>query len=217
MWDAILGIGGDLLGGHLDNKWNQKMISKGWERDDARLQRLVVDAQKAGLSPLAALGSPAAGATATPLGATSSTGRSISRAMDRIQSKLQTENAELQNDLVRAQIANLNADTLRAGRIGNGQAGLDERMAFEVFNKQIMKSLGFSDAEEFEQRYGDVASALYGFLVLGADLAPEVRDLLFDPPEEIPERPHEKRPRVGPAGSPIIGKQGGGASVRRNF
>ena len=110
IWAAI----GSLAGGAI-NHFSQRRAER---RQDASLQRLVADAKKAGISPLAALGSSAAGQYGSPVGSTA-TGSYVADALasitpkhDRQLQPLRLENQELQNDLLRAQIAALNSDTV---------------------------------------------------------------------------------------------------------
>ena len=110
IWAAI----GSLAGGAI-NQLNQRRAER---RQDTSLQRLVADAKKAGISPLAALGSSAAGQYGSPVGSTA-TGSyvadglaSITPKFDRQLQPLRLENQALQNDLIKAQIAALNSDTV---------------------------------------------------------------------------------------------------------
>lgn len=116
IWTAVGGqIAGGLIGTGI-SQWNRK---KDQERQDNQLQRMVADAKLAGISPLAALGGNTSG-YAAPVGSTntgSAIGDGVAAIGNHSASKqmraAQAENAGLQNDLLRAQIAAINSDTVR--------------------------------------------------------------------------------------------------------
>ncbi|AXH73285.1 MAG: DNA pilot protein [Microviridae sp.] len=158
----------------------------------------VEDAQRAGVHPLAALG--ATGAQYSPVGlgdndtaaSFSAAGQDFSRAIDAtrtqpermgaIGAKMQTlglERASLENDLLRAQIL----DITRPRTPPFPLAGTDYAMpgqpasgGLKVAGVPIVKDKGWSDAQDVEDRYGDLVQMVYGAGVLGADGLKHVLD-----------------------------------------
>lgn len=136
MWGflgGLAGAAGSLFGGLSQQKqskrqfqWAQEAQRHEWARQDNQLQRMVKDARSAGISPLAALGQGNyAQPTQTPSGSAvdpySNAASQLGSAIAGIQTKNQRENAELQNELLRAQISNVKANTMdqmtRAARV----------------------------------------------------------------------------------------------------
>lgn len=122
---AFLGdLAGGLLGegiGFLADKYWKK---KEWHRQDTQLERMVADAQRAGLSPLAALGSSAAGQYAQPVpgqgGAGGHAADAVRRAFGNKMERLQLERAQKENDLLDAQIAAMNSETVNRATAARG-------------------------------------------------------------------------------------------------
>lgn len=116
---SIWSLVGGLVGDRLNRNENRRTRAEDHARQDTSIQRLVKDAQAANISPLAALGSSAAGSNATPVGS-SNTGNYIGDAIssagqafsNRGAKKLQLENASLQNELLQAQIDSINSQTV---------------------------------------------------------------------------------------------------------
>lgn len=182
IWSAV----GGLLGTGI-SKWVEgKQRDVDQSRQDNQLQRLVADAKKSGISPLAALGSNVAGQYGSPVGAVDygSAGAALGNAAGAIagrkQSKaataLATENASLQNDLLRAQIEAIKTDTIRSARSRsiaateanvNAPAAMD---ALKVAGHPITQHTGWSNTQDMEDRYGELVSLPYGVGVLAADL-----------------------------------------------
>lgn len=107
---SILGGAANTVLGQFNRKEDQR-------RQDSSLQRMVADAKLAGISPLAALGGSGASSYASPVGSSVS-GSTIGDGLASMGARakpnaLQTENATLQNDLLRAQIDAINSDTIR--------------------------------------------------------------------------------------------------------
>lgn len=111
IWNAIGGLAGAWV--------SKREGDKNRERQDNQLQRLVADAEAAGFSPLAALGSSGGASYAAPV--TTDTGSHVGNAIagagnafaNRHMRKLTLRKAELDNDLVKAQIDAINADTVQ--------------------------------------------------------------------------------------------------------
>lgn len=118
IWSA-LGVAGDLVGGYISDKKEKQRRQEDWDRQDTQLQRLVEDARAAGFSPLAALGSNAAGQFGTPVGSTGSyMGDAVASAgktlAGRRMEQAQITHMEKQNELLDSQIRNIDADTMAA-------------------------------------------------------------------------------------------------------
>lgn len=191
---AAISAGASLLGGAIGNQQKRE----GQERE-IELQRefaqngvrwKVEDAQRAGIHPLAALG--ATGAAYSPVGlgdndtaATfSAAGQDFSRAIDATRTQgerngvlgvkmaeLSLERASLENDLLRAQILDITRPRVPAfpsaagGFNVPGQPG----SGIKVAGHTVKPDPGWSDAQDVEDRYGDIIQMLYGAGVLGAD------------------------------------------------
>mgnify|MGYP000421088419 CR=1 FL=1 len=120
-WGSLISLGGSLFGASQDRSEARKIAADQARREDRfnknRIQWLVQDAGKAGINPLAALGSPLAGGFAAPVpagqsqyGSTVADGfRSVGASVDRSLN----ETKELQNDLLRAQIGQVKASTVK--------------------------------------------------------------------------------------------------------
>lgn len=131
----------------------------------------VAGAREAGIHPLAALGS---GAQYTQVGGGSSTGSAIGDG-------LQTLAANLANQKSREEIEALRADT----RARNAQAELyraqsrslisratgsaREKPALKIAGLSVSKNPGWSDAQDVQDRYGDLIENVYGLGVVAAD------------------------------------------------
>jgi len=146
-----------------------------------KIQMTVADAKKAGIHPLAALGSPVAGSWASPVApyAGDAIGEGISRIGQSISKGMPDELTKLQMDAERARIANLNANTAvtlsdaesrtalaRARRAGQSMDTAD----LVAGGKPIKRDSGFSDAQDFENRYGELSDFIFGPLIAEADL-----------------------------------------------
>lgn len=146
----------------------------------------VEDANRAGIHPLYAVGAPAQSFSAsfgaaqsqplTGMGdALSSAGQDVGRAVSQTltpQEKvynqtiqaLQLDRASLENDLLRSQINRQRVETSRAAFPSMSADGLMFHGSSWDKNPQT------SDAQEIEDRYGDLVSALYGVGVIGSDV-----------------------------------------------
>lgn len=126
MLPALIAAGASLAGGLIANRRNRSAAEDSYKHQkefaQQGIQWKVADAKKAGIHPLYAMGSPGASFTPMALGdslgpALSNAGQDLSRAMyqnadaeTRANARgeaLRLENMGLQNDLLRAQIANL--------------------------------------------------------------------------------------------------------------
>lgn len=192
---AAISAGATLLGSAMGNaqreKGQEREIELQKEFAQNGLRWKVEDAQRAGVHPLAALG--ATGAQYSPVGlgdndtaaSFSSAGQDISRAiestrtaperMGAVGAKMQAlslDRASLENDLLRAQILDITrprtppfplADT------GYNMPGQPASGVTKVAGVPVKHHPGWSDAQDVEDRYGDLVQMVYGAGVLGAD------------------------------------------------
>lgn len=124
---VLSGIGavGSLFGGGFNAKDTRSAASIAAQMNDVQFRQRIATAAELGIHPLAAIGAAGAGGSATPIfdvplgDKLSAAGQNISRAVQAYQSKpskaladLSLEHAALQNDLLRAQIRQLDATTV---------------------------------------------------------------------------------------------------------
>lgn len=147
-----------------------------------KISMTVQDAKRAGIHPLAALGSPAAGQFAAPVvsnaGDTIAEGaRSAGKHVSDALSSLDTENKNLQNQYLRAQIAKTAAETMltdtqsrtQAAKLLSATQGGGAKQLSVIGGKVIQHSPTFSDAQDLENRYGEM-SDVAGPWIADADL-----------------------------------------------
>jgi hypothetical protein len=164
-----------------------------WARDDNRIQRTVADAEKAGINPLTAVrGGASAGNTIThapglggygiaeAIGAAGdSLARGVQMAFD--YDPLDERRAQLELDIQEATLRNLNQQmaglgavpTASGSRYQYGGGGLGGPSAPEEgrttvtnpwpTNSGMVVNPNYVDAEQWEQRYGDIAQEIAGF------------------------------------------------------
>lgn len=167
---------------------NKKNIQAAKTLNQNKVQWLVEDARRAGIHPLAALGSSVSGSWATPTASAtgsydqgSAMGSAIADAGAAIGRGVEGALAEtpgLQNDLLRSQIKQTDAQTAlmlaqatsrtTAARMMNEGRGLqvtDTTMG----GRKIKANPEWSDAQEIENRYGEFSDLFYGPIVAGAD------------------------------------------------
>lgn len=171
--------------------WAQKNIDLQKEFAQSGIRWKVEDAKAAGVHPLYALGANTIGFNPVSVGggsgggflpagssnggdilgqALSNAGQDIGRAVsamktpqEKMQDALTLQNMGLQNDYLRAQIASTYA------RVGTGP-GMPANTGPTIFGGKVNPSSAFSDAEIFEQRYGEPGQWLASPFIAGADL-----------------------------------------------
>lgn len=97
--------GGNLIGSVIGAIQNRRFMNESYEREDTQLQRMVADAQAAGISPVAALGASGAYSQTSNYSPETS-GDKIGAAVD----QMFNERADLENRLLEAQISATNAE-----------------------------------------------------------------------------------------------------------
>lgn len=158
------------------------------------IQWKVTDAKRAGIHPLYALGANTVSYSPVTVGHTpdnfgsslAAAGQDISRAVSagaspkgrlsetaEAMSVLQLENASLQNEMLKSQIARLNAQTpppmpAVPGLLKEGK--LDDATPLMASGSKISPDLGWSDGQTFEDRWGEWGGSAAGLAVMAADL-----------------------------------------------
>jgi len=195
MLGTLISAGASLIGGLIGNQQKQQgqereiELQKEFAQNGLRWK--VEDAQRAGIHPLAALGS--SGAQYSPVGlgdndtaaSFSSAGQDISRAIDNtrtaperlgaVGAKMQAlslDRASLENDLLRAQILDITRPRSPPFPMADGGYNMPGQpgSGIKVNNENVKFDPGWSNAQEAEDRYGDLIQMLYGAGVLGADI-----------------------------------------------
>lgn len=181
-----LQAGSSLLGGILSDRATARQTDKniGMQTEFAKnaVQWKVEDAKKAGVHPLFALGANTTSFSPVPVTG-SATGDAIARGGAAIaKSMSESKMKKLQTDLVEAQIQESRSRSIAAlaqAKATNAEADFVTKQAIESAHRRdtqlkindipITKDTSWSDTQDMEDRYGDVAGALYGIAVGGAD------------------------------------------------
>jgi hypothetical protein len=182
----IFNAGAQILGGVLSDRSSasQNAQNVAYQKEFAQkgIQWKVEDAKKAGLHPLYALGAQTTSFSPVPVTG-SATGDAIARAgANVVKSMSQSKMNKLQTDLVEAQIQESRSRSIAAlaqAKATNAEADFVTKQAIESAHRRdtqlkaggvpITKDPNWSDTQEMEDRYGDVAGSLYGLVVGGAD------------------------------------------------
>lgn len=211
MLPALISAGASLLGGFLGNQQKtegqNREIELQKEFAQNGLRWKIDDAKAAGIHPLAALG--ATGAAYSPVGlgdndtaaSFASAGQDFSRAIDATRTApeqagaygkkieaLTLDRMGLENQLLRAQILDITAPRrppfpmADSGYEMPGQPG----SGLKVAGLPVKKDTGFSDAQDVEDRYGDIVQMIYGIPTLAADLHNSLPPLKLDGPRRGP-------------------------------
>lgn len=195
MLGELISAGASLLGGLFGNQQKKEgqereiELQKEFAQNGVRWK--VEDAQRAGIHPLAALGS--SGAQYSPVGLGdndsaaigSSIGQDLSGAINATRtaperatalgSKMEAlglERAGLENDLLRAQILDITRPRVPPFPMADGGYNMPGQPASgvtKVAGVPVKHDSGWSDAQDVEDRYGDLVQMVYGAGVLGAD------------------------------------------------
>lgn len=189
---------GGLLGNQQKKEGQEREIELQKEFAQNGLRWKVEDAQRAGVHPLAALG--ATGAAYSPVGlgdndtaaSFSAAGQDFSRAIDATRTApekagvlggkmaaLSLERASLENDLLRAQILDITRPRTPPFPLADGGYNMPGQPASgvtKVAGVPVKHNSGWSDAQDVEDRYGDLVQMVYGAGVLGADGLKHVLD-----------------------------------------
>lgn len=188
---ALLGavgtIGSTLIGNSMQQSEDRRAEAAGFQRDDTKIQRLAADARAAGISPLAALGSPAAGSMAMPV--VGQSGSRVAEGGARAFSQLAADLAAIKTDedlaFQRAQTENLRASTAamlaeaRSRTIGQAVVAGSRGGAVPASTKLVLPSPAgefptwlttpTSTAQTVQDEYGDIVENAYGVWRLASD------------------------------------------------
>lgn len=155
-----------------------------FERENTRIQRLVRDANKAGIHPLAALGSPVVSGFATPqaaYGGAPISGDGVGDALQSIGAAFPQSDGtmeKLQQQLLTAQIRNVDAST--ANMLSEAQSRTitaNNRTPYTLFGQQIEPSPYMSDAQTLANRHGEAVDWMSWILTVPADVIHNAPDL----------------------------------------
>ena len=199
---SILSAIGGLLGGIFsrnDAKKQQQRLMD-WQEHMAKnqIRFRVEDAKAAGVHPVAALGASVSSPSPVAVGMPdfSDIGQNIGRAADAVMTAddkkddftkayqgLQLERAQLENDVLRLNLANSAARTVsQVGNpptLGTIQHGLQQGESrdankpneqLKLYDYDIPRNPRFSDTENFTKRYGEMADWVAGPLVALGDM-----------------------------------------------
>lgn len=183
-WGSLITAGGSLLGGLFSDssdaanaqKINQQNLQASREFAQNRIQWTAEDAKKAGIHPLAALGAQTFSPPTFQVPGQSRTGDAIGKgaeALGEAFTKLQLEGLKASNEKTKAEAALAAAQSrtvLAKARASESLKVAEPKFdALKWADKYLKVNPGFSDAEDFENRYGDIASEVFGLANLGAD------------------------------------------------
>lgn len=184
---AGIGAAGSLLGGFMSSSSQKRQNDRNIAAQDYAnrhsIQMRTADAKAAGIHPLYALGSPTM-STAMRVG-DESMGTGVANASRQIGTGLekmgQAKANNLDSQYKSALISNMDlknvgqgieneASLLQLNALKNkGQTDARNPDDLSMGALQISKDKTWSDAQKVEDRYGDLASWLYGIGVIGAD------------------------------------------------
>lgn len=193
-WGEVVSAGSSLIGGLINSGRQNEMDDFARKSVTHGIRMRVKDATQAGIHPLYAMGAniPTYSPSVSVGGigdAFASAGQDIGRAVSqgmtpegRAASTLSTlavERAGLENDLLRSQIRALNAPGSAPGLPGSGNNADPLKMA----GVSIAANPGWSDAQDVENRYGELGDWLYGVPVMAADAAHNIA-IRHDPSQQ---------------------------------
>jgi hypothetical protein len=182
----VFNAGAQILGGVMSDRSTSRQNAQNvaYQREFAQkgVQWKVEDAKRAGLHPLYALGANTTSFSPIPVTG-SATGDAIARGASNIAKNMsQSKMKKLQTDLVEAQIQESRSRSIAAlaqAKATNAEADFVTKQAIESAHRRdtqlkvndipITKDTAWSDTQDMEDRYGDVAGAIYGLAVGGAD------------------------------------------------
>lgn len=179
LFESLLGFAGGLFGQSSREKAAEKAASRqeAVSREFAQhgVRWRVEDAKAAGIHPLAALGASTHTAPGLPVPAS---GDAVGAGLSSLGKAIDEASAErpaLENDLLRAQIRKTDAETMRdqaesRTRIANGRrAGQVLTTPPPPEHSGLMRPRGtetnfpgWSDAQKYEDRYGEMSDFIYG-------------------------------------------------------
>lgn len=206
MFGSLVSAGSSLVGGYLDNQYNKKAAQTAFQNSfDAQkyfaensIQMKVRDAKAAGISPEFAMGAgtvsaPTESAFSSSLGkAMGDAGQELGRAIKANMSdaekedvNLKLERGHLENELLKSQIARARQEEGPSVPKPDGPkpAPAPEFQGMRVGPLgKTSHAYSVSDANDVQNRYGDIAEDLWGLgVALPADLFKTFRDRVYRP------------------------------------
>lgn len=140
------------------------------EREDNFIRRRVYDARSAGIHPLAALGVSQSGSFATPqaaFGGAPITGSAVGDALSSMGAAMPSVNDELQTQLLKAQIANVNASTTQMLADATSRTKIFDGQVSSPGRTHMLGAVGMDSkrrhaAQEAEDDLGDIMQEIVG-------------------------------------------------------
>lgn len=185
MFGDILGAIGSFASGFMNRSAVASQQKALGHLNTHKIRMTVNDARKAGIHPLAALGSPVAGSWASPVANTAlgdAVGEGAARLGSAIDRGTVNELQRLQMDTERARIRNLDANT--AATLADAQSrtaiasarrsgqSLDTRdVATTTDPRSVMLGAdpSWPDAQKYENRYGELSDFIFGPAIAWSD------------------------------------------------
>lgn len=162
------------------NAYIKRFNKQQMEREDNRIQRLVVDARAAGIHPLAALGAGGGGSGSFAMpeavyGGAPVTGSAVGDAIKAFGDTLPMVNEQgaLQTELLRAQIRNVDASTanlIAEARRTTMSSAVKAASNTSFADVKLQEQPDTSTAQEVQDRYGDIIENIFGIAKLGRDV-----------------------------------------------
>lgn len=185
---SLLGAIGSVVGGLIGSNDADKQRKQDLYLAKNSVKLRVEDAKRSGIHPLYALGAP----TITSSSVTSPMGQAVANAGEQLgqaissdyEKQLQAknlENIQADIDLKKSQslsyiVEAKNASNLsRANQTGRTAGNPN---ALTIAGSKISPSGDWSNAQDVEDRYGDLISAFYGFFPMGADTRKKFNEYL---------------------------------------
>lgn len=185
LFGAVLGLAGGLLGARSQRREAARTREFNSQQTDPAFIRERYEA--AGFNPLLGLGGPVIPVMTPQIGSTIANaltvaGENIDAHVQQKQQRqaLEQENQRLQKQLEKSIMqpvvpgiygkkGNGSSQNTGLDSSGSGPSGDDAGRTNRVAGVNVSQHEAFSDAEDIEQRYGDVLSSVYGIGVVGAD------------------------------------------------
>lgn len=203
---SLIGAGTSLLGGLLGKSSADKANKQQMDLAQNSIKYRVEDANRAGVHPLYAMGAPTMNfqAAVNPLpDAIANMGQDLSRAVSAGQDgkgrvdtytaqlrALQLQRGGLENELLKAQIRNANTPGLAPAAAGAGDGPIipgqgDSRSPLSAFGVKVPPRRSESQAQDWEQEYGELGGDLIGAARLVRDADPGVTNWLWSQWEKV--------------------------------
>lgn len=204
----IIGAIGNIAGGFMQKKAAEKNIQLQREFAQQGIRWKVEDAKKAGIHPLAALGAQTIGFSPVSVGdmGLSAAGQDISRAVNAMRTPdekvtayeqalraLQLQRGQLENSILASKLRTLNQPGNPPGLPGERVEDPQRTRTIRTPDGLVVTD-GYSDAQAYQNRYGDIVENLYGLRNWGREvLQPWVQELNRRTDRELGSSPWWRR------------------------